>query len=402
MTRGKPLLVAAATTLLVAGCSLPFSDHEGQGAASTTGADGRATAVPSTGDEGDDKKPVSVTVTGTGDILVHVPVTRSAKSFAQESGSQDEFDFDPMFAGVKPALSGADVSICHQETPISATNDDLSKPGSLVYNVPREIAPALKTAGFDGCDTASNHVWDRGAKGIDTTREQLTKAGLKVAGPTTDPADPGMPAVYEAKGVKVANLSYTYTILNQSGPNTNTPPGADHLGRYLYPKIGAAGIIADAKKVKEAGADLVVVSVHWGSEYVKEPTKEQQSIAKQLLASPYVDGIFGAHAHLIQPCQTFGGKTVFYGLGNFLSNQGPGTVGTLDENNADGAIAKYTFTRGEDGTWSQKASYQPTMVDVKGKHKITLSTPESNPGSFNRTKSAMNELGSCSATADGG
>lgn len=407
VTPVRSALAAITVGAVLAGCSLPFDDDARSDAStseSSAAASSAKSSSKSSSDGGDDaaKEPATVTVTGSGDILVHVPVRESAKKFAKDNNSSTEYDFDPIFAAVKKTLSDADVSICHQETPISATNDDLSRPGSLVYNVPKEIAPALKKAGYDGCETASNHVWDRGATGIDTTNEALKKAGLKVAGPVTAGKPKGMPAIYDVKGVKVANLSYSYSILNQSGPNTALPPGQPQLGEYLWPKLGVQGILADAKKAKASGADLVVVSMHWGTEYEKSPTKDQSAMAKQLLASPDVDGIFGAHAHLIQPCQSFGGKTVFYGLGNFLSNQGPGTIGTLGPDNADGAIAKYTFTRGSDGKWTQKASFQPTMVHRAERHEIELSTPKANPDSYKRTVTAMGKLGSCSATPEQG
>ncbi|YAL82250.1 CapA family protein [Dermacoccaceae bacterium W4C1] len=397
MARGNRTIIAAASAAAVlSSCSLPFSDDTATSAARSQAASASTggTSAGSASSSG----PTTVTVSSSGDILVHVPVQASAQELAKETGSSAEYDFNPMFDGVRAKLSASDVAICHQETPISATNDDLSRPGSLIYNVPSQIAPALKKAGFDGCETSSNHVWDRGAKGIDTTNAQLKKAGLKVAGPTTDANTPGMPAIYDVKGVKVANLSYSYTVLNQAAPNTNVPPGQAQLSQYLWPKLMAAGIIADAKKARAAGADLVVLSMHWGTEYVKQPTADQTELANKLLKSPEIDGIFGTHAHLIQPCSTINGKTVFYGLGNFLSNQGPGTVGTLGPDNADGAIATFTFTRGKDGRWSQKASFQPTMVHLKDQHRIKLSTPDSDADSYRRTTSAMHHLGDCSAT----
>ncbi|WP_083915451.1 CapA family protein [Demetria terragena] len=389
---GKFSGVMCALALLLAGCGVLGQDGR-QEANRSASESGRASPITS--------RATTVTVASSGDILIHVPVRTSAQSWAEATGARSEFDFDPMFAGVKKELSEPDVMICHQETPISATNDDLSPPGSMIYSAPSQIATAIKKAGIDGCSTASNHVLDRAAEGITTTRNQLAKAGLKVAGPTSDRDKDGMPAIYEASGVKVANLSYTYTLPNQSAPNTTVPPGQEHLEKYLWPKLGAKGILADAKRAKKSGSDLVTVNIHWGGEYQVDPSTEQRELAKKLTASPYVDGIFGAHAHVIQPCSTINGKTVFYGLGNFLSNQGPGTVGTLDEYNADGAIAQYTFTRSASGNWSQKASYQPTMVDVKDRHQITASTPQNNPESFSRTRSRMNKLGDCKATAAG-
>lgn len=399
MRRGGSLVTAVALSTVLASCSV-FSGSSSD-SSSGSGSTAQETIASATGQAGssgkDGKDPVTVTVTGTGDILIHRPVSDDALALAKANHTGTKFDYDPMFVHVKPLLSAADVSICHQETPISS-GDELSARGSLVYTVPKEIAPALAKAGFDGCETASNHTWDQGLKGITSTRAQLKAAGLQVAGPTDSASDPGMPAIYEAKGVKIADLSYTYTILNQSGPNTNLPPGAPWLKRWLWPVRGVQGILDDAKKAKAAGADLVIVNIHWGTEYQKMPTQDQTMMAKALLASPDVDGIFGAHAHVIQPCQTIDGKTVFYGLGNFLSNQGSGQAAILGPANADGVIAKYTFSRAANGTWTQKASYQPTMVNLADDHTVELSTPTTNADSFNRTKTILNKLGDCSAT----
>lgn len=395
--RGKTFTTITAVALLLTGCSLPFGGSE-----TDAPSDGSAPSGAASGQRSTEPEPKTVTVASSGDVLIHVPVRDSAKAWAKENGSSQEFDFGPMFAGVTKHLSSPDVMICHQETPISADNKDLSGRGSLIYSAPKQLPGAMKKTGIDGCSTASNHVMDRQSDGIATTRNQLTSAGLKVAGPTVKESTHVTPALYKTDGVTVANLSYTYTLINYAEPNTEVPAGLEHLGKYLWPKVGAEGIIADAKRAKKAGADLVTLNIHWGGEYQVDPSDDQVELAKELTASPYVDGIFGAHAHVIQPCSTMNGKTVFYGLGNFLSNQGPGTAGTLDEYNADGAIAKYTFTRSASGRWTQKASYQPTMVDVSDRHKITASTQKSNPESYDRTKSRMNKLGDCTAKPENG
>lgn len=344
-------------------------------------------------------KPVTVTVSGSGDILLHSPLWREGAAYAKADG-RTGYDFDPMFAQVKQSIGAADIAICHQETPISATNKDLSAPGSLVFNVPREIAATLKRAGFDGCDTASNHTIDQGVAGIVSTRKILQAAGLTVAGPTGAPGPLGMPAMYEAKGVKVADLAYTYTLPNTFGQSDVVPSYAPWLKSYLWPAIGAAGIIADAKAAKAAGADIVVVNIHWGAEGVQRPTGDQVALAKQLMASPSVDAILGTHAHVVQPCTTINGKFVFYGLGNFISNQGPGK-GPQTESNRDGVLAQITFSRNAAGTWSQQGKYQPTHVDTADNHAVRLSTPSADAASWTRTKQAMNAMGSCPAVADG-
>lgn len=340
----------------------------------------------------------TVTVAASGDILIHGPVRRNAAAFAQQNGKTG-FDFDPMFAPIKTALSKADVTICQQETPISANDTNLEHTG-LVYNAPKEIATAEKNAGFDGCSFASNHTWDMQLAGVQQTPVTLEKAGLKVAGATPSASGAGEPAIYQVGDVKVAQFAYAYSVINKAGPSPEVPSSAPWLADASWPAEGVKGILAEAKKAKEAGADIVVISMHWGEEYQQAPTADQTTYAKELLASPYVDAIYGAHAHVIQPCSTLSGKYVFYGMGNFLSNQGEGQASILTDANADGVIPTVTFTKTATG-WSQTATYQPTHVDIPAHHIINPTSATQNPTAYARVVKAMDSLGDCQATPVG-
>lgn len=389
--------LTVAALAAVAGCSSQSSPRDtGATLKPSVASPGSAATGPSTTSAA---KPVSVTVSGSGDILLHSSLWREAAAYAKADG-RSGYEFDPMFAKVRSAISASDLALCHQETPVSSTDTDLSVPGSLVFNVPREIATTLKRAGFEGCDVASNHTIDRGLLGMASTRRQLTNAGLGVAGPSADPNTSDKAAMYGAKGVKIAHLAYTYTLPNSSGPTTTVPADAPWLRSSLWPAVGATGIIADATAAKKAGADLVIVSMHWGTEAVQQPTADQLALAKALTKSPSVDAIFGTHAHIVQPCTKVNGKFVFYGFGNFISNQGPGH-GPQTESNRDGVLAEITFTRDASGQWSQRATYQPTHVNTAARHTVELSTPTTDAASWNRTRRAMNAMGSCPAVADG-
>lgn len=331
----------------------------------------------------------SVTVAASGDILVHHSVQVDAARNAGGGG----FDFRPMFADVRSLVSSADVAICHQETPVSADNTSLTGPGVLSYNAPRQLAEGLRWAGFDGCDTASNHMWDRGLTGIRSTAQVLDRAGLAHAGASGSAAGAGRPARYRTSGgAIVANLAYSYTITNQGGPNTSVPPSAPWLRRALWPAQGAAGIERDARAARGRGADIVVVSLHWGSEYHRAPTVEQRALARQLLRSGVVDLIVGAHAHVVQPCEKINGRYVVYGMGNFLSNQAPSQGTLLTPSTQDGVLVLATFQRRADGTFRSQLAYQPTTVQTDG-HVIRLATPTSHAASFHRTVAAMDALG---------
>ena len=129
--------------------------------------------------------------------------------------------------------------------------------------------------------------------------------------------------------MKVGHLAFTYTIYNSGGPTTEVPAAMPWLREMLWPAIGVEGIIAQARRAREAGAEFVVVSIHWGAEYQTMPTAEQREMARQLLAAPEIDLILGDHVHVVQPCEQIDGKYVMYGMGNFLSNQSPGQDASL-------------------------------------------------------------------------
>jgi poly-gamma-glutamate synthesis protein (capsule biosynthesis protein) len=264
---------------------------------------------------------------------------------------------------------------------------------TLVFNSPREVATGLASAGFDGCDFASNHNWDQGVEGLGETVDVVEGAGLAYAGPHAQEARAGEAAVHEVDGVGVAHLAYSYTMFNTWGPNTEVPPEAPWAARAMWPVVEADGIIADARAAREDGARLVVVSMHWGEEYVATPTAEQRQLARALLQSGTVDLILGTHVHVIQPCETINGRTVFYGLGNFLSNQSPDTTrGALSEATQEGMVVRATFTVGPDGAVTSGVDYQPTRVDLDG-HVIELATPDEHPATYERTVETVASLG---------
>jgi poly-gamma-glutamate synthesis protein (capsule biosynthesis protein) len=386
------LLVA---TLFTAAC--------GSGATNDASGGGTGAAGDNGGDNGDNPaptttefKPRTFTIAASGDILLHYYVIQDGKAAAKGNG----YDFNSMFDQVRDTISAADLAICHQETPISANNTNLTKSGTLVFNAPKEIATALKNAGFDGCDTASNHTYDQGLKGVKETLDVLDAAGLKHAGSARDQAEADNPPIYEANGVKVGHLAYSYTITNNAGPDKSVPADAPWLKSMLWPAIGKDQMIADAKKLRDRGAQFVVMSIHWGDQYIHQPNAQQRQLAKDLLSSPDVDLILGDHVHVVQPCEKINDKYVIYGMGNFLSNQSPEVDRTLVYDNQDGSLSTWTINETAPNQFKAvKMQYVPTYVIIKG-HPIVPATPDKYKQSYDRTVKNMNLLGpgACDAT----
>jgi hypothetical protein len=335
------------------------------------------------------------TLAASGDILLHNPVIQDGKANAGGKG----YDFGPMFDDVRSTISGADLALCHQETPISVDDTALTVPLTLSFNAPHEIATALKDAGFDGCDTASNHIYDRGLAGIESTLDVLAAAGLRNTGMSRNQDDADNPPIYDVNGVKVGHVAFSYTIFNEGGPSQNVPKDAPWLATILWPKLGVAGVLAEARHLKERGADYVVVSIHWGNQYVHAPTSDQRDYARALLASPDVDLILGDHVHVVQPCEKINGKYVAYGMGNFLSNQSPTQDASLTKDNQDGSLLTFTVDERAGGGFTTRMQFTPTWVVIPGHH-IERATPDVHADSYERTVTSMLALGpeACDAT----
>jgi hypothetical protein len=254
-----------------------------------------------------------------GDIMMHGSVKRGATraSVAGPDGQSTNFNgYGALFSAVKPVISEADLAFGNLEFPVAP--DSHRGEASMVFNAPPEVLGALADAGFDVVSFANNHVYDQGVAGFVETIGRLESSPLDYlgAGPDCDAAMNGQ--MYDLNGIKVAFLagSRLYNSYNEPGP-----------GRGCSFRItDGTEAIARAQAAKEAGADLVLLSVHWGVEYKTTPHRYDVDIAHKLLEGG-VDGIIGHHPHVLQPLEVYeteDGRTTFvmYSLGNFISGQG--------------------------------------------------------------------------------
>ena len=115
-------------------------------------------------------KPVQLTVEVNGDLLIHSPIYERALVLGH-----GHYDFTPMLREVAPYIRGADLAICHVETPMTPRPPS----GYPVFNTPPALATAIAATGWKICDTASNHSLDQGQYGIDQTGDALSRAGRR-------------------------------------------------------------------------------------------------------------------------------------------------------------------------------------------------------------------------------
>ncbi|MEO6989437.1 MAG: CapA family protein, partial [Aquihabitans sp.] len=303
------------------------------------------------------------------------------------------YDYAPMLAPMKPILDPADVAICHMEVPSAPDGEPVTSYPS--FGAPPELVDGAKSAGYDGCSTASNHSLDRGKAGLKRLLDQFDAVGLSHNGTArTAEEGGGVATVYDIDGVKVANISFAYGFNGYKIPE-DAP--------WSVNEISVAAIEEASAKARADGADLVVISLHWGNEYQHDPSDYQRDIAGQLLPSPDIDVIVGHHAHVVQPIEKVDGTYVVFGLGNQVSNQ-------TQLPRRDGLTARLTAVRAADGSWSvTSVEAIPTFVDLPSFRVLpvvdTMADPatpaglrEQLSGSYDRTAEVINGPGTLGVT----
>lgn len=298
-----------------------------------------------------------------GDVLLHNTLWETARLDAQRTG-RGVMDYRPMLADLRPVISHADLAICHLETPLAPRGGPyLNYP---IFSVPPSIVPALRWAGYDACTTASNHSLDQGFAGIQRTLADLDRAGIAHTGTAVTRRDSKAPLLLDANGVKVALIEATY------GTNGLPLPSAEP---WSVPLIKSATILRMAAQARADGAQIVLVALHWGDEYVHQPSAYQTRIASRLSRSPNIDFIYGHHVHVVQPYDKVNGTWVVYGLGNTIAEQDPAVEGVYDGN-----TCRVTFREQPDGRFAvAKLQYIPTMItQYDGVHPMrVLNVPRS-------------------------
>lgn len=225
------------------------------------------------------------------------------------------YDFTNVFKYINPIFKNSDLAFVNYET----TNAGPPYKGYPKFSAPDTMAWFLKNAGFNFFVNANNHTNDLGLKGVIGTLNVFDRYQIRHTGVFRDSADrkKNYPYILHEKGFKFAILNYTY--------GTN---GMPTIKPTVVNTIDTNKMKSDLKMATDSTPDAVIVLMHWGTEYKREPGPDQKQTAAFLFRNG-ADVIIGSHPHVVQPIEfynfTYNGKPktglVFWSLGNFVSNQ---------------------------------------------------------------------------------
>ncbi|GAA1761918.1 hypothetical protein GCM10009795_005450 [Nocardioides hankookensis] len=161
--RRAPGVAAIGIALLTCACTTP-SSTTGRADPTTT----NLTCADPTQTIDANPRPRTASIVMGGDLLWHNTVWQSAAEDHVRTGHGMRYDWDPMFAALRPTMQSADLAICHTEVPFAAPGEEHES--YPVFAAPRSIAPWIASMGWDACTAASNHSWAPGIRWRDDHR----------------------------------------------------------------------------------------------------------------------------------------------------------------------------------------------------------------------------------------
>lgn len=275
-----------------------------------------------------------VVVRSVGDILIHDYLYWDAQT---EKG----FDFKPMLDPIKKYLEGADLTTANLE--VIAAGEAYGLSSYPYFNAPVEILDALKDAGIDLVNNATNHTMDFGTEGALASIKNLQDRDIEYVGSYESWDDYNNQRVIEINGIKLGFLAYTY------GVNDNyIPEDQAYLVTLIDPELMALEI-----ELLNTKADASIVMVHNGNEYDELPNEWQLSL-NALLRDAGATFILGGHPHIVQPFISYNDEqAALFSHGNLLSGQ-------VELENKLGGIAEYTIAKEGDRVWIESMRFMPT------------------------------------------
>jgi poly-gamma-glutamate synthesis protein (capsule biosynthesis protein) len=253
-----------------------------------------------------------------------------------------------VFAQAAPGLRRADLTMVNLETAITTGGDPQDK--AFTFRAPPSAFTALRDAGIDVATMANNHGADYGAAGLRDTLAAIRASHFPVVGIGADQTQAFAPYRTTLNGVKVAIIAADQVQDETTLRLFSAGPHRAGVANAFSP------LLLDAVRAAKRAGYVVVVYLHWGTEYVTCPNDNQRSLAARLDRAG-ATAIIGTHAHVLQGAGwRADGAYVAYGLGNYLWWR------SFGNQQDDNGVLTLTFRR--DAVIG--ASFAPSHLDDRG------------------------------------
>ena len=247
----------------------------------------------------------SVRIVAVGDIFLgEHPVTlgHGVRTIARRNGCG--FLFEKVFEYLK----AGDIVCGNLEGIISPKLKNETGVRSEIFWGEPSCAKVIKEAGFNCLFLANNHNAQHGKDALQRTCILLDNYDIKWTGFNPDDPRTPIPAIFQVNGLTVAMSAYCETQQY-------------HLDTPVLPIIKIENIEREIKKLKKQ-CDIVVISLHWGDEFINYPSPSQIELAHKIIDSG-ANLILGHHAHTMQGIEQYNNGLIAYSLGSFIKDLWP-------------------------------------------------------------------------------
>jgi poly-gamma-glutamate synthesis protein (capsule biosynthesis protein) len=211
------------------------------------------------------------------------------------------------WSGLDGLFAADDLTVVNLECPVSTGGTIVPK--EFNFRCDPAALPAARAAGVEVVNLANNHSGDYGPQALLDSISHARAAGLAPVGVGADAAAAAVPAIIERGGWRIAVLGFGGVV-----PAANWLAGPGRPGMANGDDIDS---MTTAVRAAAAQADLVFVTIHWGMELDTRPRPDDVARAHAMIDAG-ADGVFGHHAHRLQPMDTYRGRPIAWGLGNFV------------------------------------------------------------------------------------
>ncbi|MGE0135196.1 MAG: CapA family protein [Dehalococcoidia bacterium] len=290
---------------------------------------GLASATPS-------RPPVEagIRVGAVGDLML----ARDITTLMQQHGAGYPFE------RVRPLIEGVDYLIGNMEGTFTTRGSPLAK--TYTFRTPPELAAGLADAGFGLVTLGNNHAADFGAVSLDDTLSTLDRVGVASVGAGAEERSARAPYVVDVGGQRLGVLSYC------------------GVGESVFAGAGAGVALADPEIVHEDAnrvapdVDHLLVFMHAGTEYVRQPTTLQRDVAHAAIEAGAA-AVIGSHPHVLQGVEWYRERPILYSLGNFVFDLDPDDLATLGSAPFETAVAVLTLRPGA----RPALEFRPAFID---------------------------------------
>jgi len=290
----------------------------------------------------------------------------------QVAAQIDEFGSTYPFENIAKSTESTNLTVGNLESPFT-TNEVNTKSGSMVFGAGIKSVEGLKMAGFDLVNLANNHFSNQGQEGMNLTFDTLNQNNIDYFGAGTNFQAAHTPLIKDVNRVKIAFLGYS---------DSDVLPGnsiaKETLSGLAVMDINQAKI--DIEKAKTM-ADMVIVSMHSGTEYTPNPNSRQIEFAHAAIDSG-ADLVLGHHPHVVQAIEDYKGKKIFYSLGNFVFDQ------AWSNETMQGLMVKLTFNN----TKLTNTELIPIKIENWCQPRVLLPTEPEYDSILNRINTASENL----------